>query len=141
MTFPVQFTSKIFSEFVWIMLYDLLKRDKRISVGTTKTWCLCEFLREAMKRFLREHRTGDIFEFITSTVIQSRFILVCQQMYIFPIILLYSFFFFGLVDVNPRFRTKLCLAVKYITKIIWSLLDFVHRAAPTDYDQLFSTVV
>lgn len=124
------------------MLYDLLKRDKRISVGTTKTWCLCEFLREAMKRFLREHRTGDIFEFITSTVIQSRFILVCQQMYTYSQLFYFIlFFFFGLVDVNPRFRTKLCLAVKYITKIIWSLLDFVHRAAPTDYDQLFSTVV
>lgn len=45
---------------------------------------VCEFLREAMKRFLREHRTGDIFEF-TSTVIQSRFVQICQQLYIFPI--------------------------------------------------------
>lgn len=102
-------------------LYDLLKRDKRISVGTTKKVVLvCEFLREAMKRFLREHRTGDIFEFITSTVIQSRFILVCQQMYIFPIILL------CLLDVNPRFRTKLCPAVKYIRK---NNLEFVGLCA------------
>lgn len=34
---------------------------------------MCEFLREAMKRFLREHQTGDIFEFITSTVILIAF--------------------------------------------------------------------
>lgn len=114
-----QFNSRLkclVSLFEYCCLYDLLKG---ISVGTSKKAVLvCEFLREAMTRFLREHRTGDIFEFITSTVIQSRFILVCQQMYIFT--------FFCLVDVNPRFRTKLCPAVKYIRK---NNLEFVGLCA------------
>jgi len=77
MTLPVKFTSEMLARVDCVnidalcCLCDLLKRDKRISVGTTtkKWWCLCEFLREAMKRFLREHQTGDIFEFITSTVV------------------------------------------------------------------------
>lgn len=63
------------------------------TVGTKKKQIVvlvCEFLREAMKRFLREHQTGDIFEFITSTVIQSRFVLVSTNLptyvYIIPFI-------------------------------------------------------
>lgn len=79
MTFPVQFTSEMFSEFVWIMLLyvDFMKRDKRISVGTMTKWCLCvNFLERLWNVFSGNIKTGDIFEFITSTVIQSRFIIL-----------------------------------------------------------------